>query len=1195
MLDSSRRVIVVLGMHRSGTSVFARGLPVLGVELGDRLMAPDPYNPRGFWEDLDVVGINQRVLATLGRDWRSPTLIDPANWGSAVLDPMVSEAEQLLNSRLERYRTWGFKDPRLCLLLPFWQPIFRRLGLRESYLIALRNPRAVADSLETRDQIFPDLSHLLWLLHLDAALLNTVGKPRVVVDYDEMLLRPRAQLDRIAKELEFAPPVADDPVLHSYEARFLDPKLRHHRHSDDVSPSDSHLTKLALAVFRSLQAVALERPGLGDRDLRAVAEEVKSELEAFAKVLPLAHQLDLRVQARQTELAAAHAQVRATQARVRTLALEVTKLRAELVPARRLAFEETHHLWNSSSWQLLRPMRDLLRGWRGVSKEAEPTPASTSDALRSMIEVRQSLSWELTSPVRVVHRLLSRTMAFGSSRFDRQHRVAADAPKSVEFKSPYAPESSACNELLARGALIRWRNAPPGESKRPQIVFASHEATRTGAPLILLSLVRHFAQSGNYELWVFCDRPGPLLEAFAEHAHVIDGSRHDLFANSPAIDELLAAFGSRRPILAFCNTSVVNRYAVEFKRLGLPVITLIHEIAGRYAESDFREIYATSDRVVFPAEFARNAAHRQAVLPTGKALVIPQGLLDENFAAGDREKARRAVLKELHLPEDSFLVLGCGTIDLRKGIDLFVELAEKITGSSEGDGIHFAWLGSFGELSEWLQSEIGVRGLASRVHLLGERSAPAPFFMAANAFVLPSREDPFPCVVHEAMASETPVIVFAGVGGAPEALEGGCGIAVPFGDIGAMADAVVGLYRDPEAAARMAKLAKQRVLTRYRFEDYYRALTHVAHDELGVPLAGDDLKPGSRAARIRSESEEHDFLLIRNDAAFDRDFYLPPSSPRMTRDDAIRQFMREYATAGSGRKPFSGFNPQTYAEQAMQPRDLETRNPLAHFIEQGKPLGPWLTPLIRASADPPKATRLRTALHVHAFYPELIEELRQCLAGNLSQCDLFLTTSREEDIAHLETILASYDRGKVELCVVPNRGRDIGPFLTQYEWRKTGYDLLGHLHCKKTAHLNAEVGETWRNFLWSNLVGNRLPMMDVIANNFEADQRLGLVFPDDPHVVGWWSNKERAEALAKKMGLTQDLPQAFEFPVGTMFWCRPAALRPLFELGLTWEDYPAEPLPNDGTILHAIERLLPLVALNEGYRVAATYVPGVTR
>ena len=189
------------------------------------------------------------------------------------------------------------------------------------------------------------------------------------------------------------------------------------------------------------------------------------------------------------------------------------------------------------------------------------------------------------------------------------------------------------------------------------------------------------------------------------------------------------------------------------------------------------------------------------------------------------------------------------------------------------------------------------------------------------------------------MAAETPVIAFSGVGGAPEALEGGCGIIVPFGDIAAMAEAVLAFYRDADAAKRMAALAKERVLTRYRFEDYFGAIVRLAHDELGVPLP--EAKSAPAAASTRSQSEKSDFQLVRKDADFDASFYLPPSAPRLSRDQAIEQFMREYATTGAGRKPCSGFNPQSYAEQAMQPRELETRNPLAHFIEQGKPQGPW--------------------------------------------------------------------------------------------------------------------------------------------------------------------------------------------------------------------------------------------------------------
>jgi lipopolysaccharide biosynthesis protein len=79
------------------------------------------------------------------------------------------------------------------------------------------------------------------------------------------------------------------------------------------------------------------------------------------------------------------------------------------------------------------------------------------------------------------------------------------------------------------------------------------------------------------------------------------------------------------------------------------------------------------------------------------------------------------------------------------------------------------------------------------------------------------------------------------------------------------------------------------------------------------------------------------------------------------------------------------------------------------------------------------------------------------------------------------------------------------------------------------------------------------------------------------------------------MGLSVPLRLFFDFPNGTMFWCRPAALKPLLNLRLGWEDYPPEPVPYDGTILHAIERILPFVAENQGYHFATTHTPGVTR
>ena len=119
-------------------------------------------------------------------------------------------------------------------------------------------------------------------------------------------------------------------------------------------------------------------------------------------------------------------------------------------------------------------------------------------------------------------------------------------------------------------------------------------------------------------------------------------------------------------------------------------------------------------------------------------------------------------------------------------------------------------------------------------------------------------------------------------------------------------------------------------------------------------------------------------------------------------------------------------------------------------------------------------------------------------------------------------------------------------------------------------------------------------MMDRILGVMSNTPTIGMVFPDDPNIVGWVKNKPFAKELAERLGIAE-LPENFSFPVGTMFWARVDALRRFWALGLDWEDYPEEPIPRDGTILHALERLLPLGLTPGVNQCAVTHVAGVTR
>ena len=160
------------------------------------------------------------------------------------------------------------------------------------------------------------------------------------------------------------------------------------------------------------------------------------------------------------------------------------------------------------------------------------------------------------------------------------------------------------------------------------------------------------------------------------------------------------------------------------------------------------------------------------------------------------------------------------------------------------------------------------------------------------------------------------------------------------------------------------------------------------------------------------------------------------------------------------------------------------------------------------------------------------------------------------------------------------------------------YEVVGHVHAKRSvfavASADPTLGDRRREFLWQSLVGDKRPMVDVVLECFDRDPELGIVFAEDPTLSDWDDNLELASELATRMKLSEGLPPFFDFPGGTMFWARPRALAPLFALKLSWEDFPEEPVFEDGTILHAVERLLPFVVRQAGYRFLTVRVPGVT-
>lgn len=276
------------------------------------------------------------------------------------------------------------------------------------------------------------------------------------------------------------------------------------------------------------------------------------------------------------------------------------------------------------------------------------------------------------------------------------------------------------------------------------------------------------------------------------------------------------------------------------------------------------------------------------------------------------------------------------------------------------------------------------------------------------------------------------------------------------------------------------------------------------------------------------------------------------------------------------------------------------RDPYADFLSKGRPEGPWSLRVITETDDAAPSTdakTVRAALHIHAYYVDGLSSLLTHLKANQSRPAIFVTVTSEAAKSEAQTLLAGYD-GETTCRILPNSGRYIGPFLTGVARDLVGtYDIVGHVHTKKSLALSDDtIVGNWTRFIHENTLGGEAggAMLDRILNAFAADAQLGVVFPADPHLLNWSRNRDHATQLAEKMGLGS-LPEAFDFPVGTMFWMRSAALQAFVDLQLSWSDYPFEPVAYDGTILHALERLFGVAPVMKGYGAAVTSVRGVTR
>ena len=221
-----RRAILVLGMHRSGTSALTRVLGLCGAALPGRILGPTPANIKGFWEPPEIVAIHDELLAALSSDWDDPSEF-PLDW---LNSPSAAAFKKRLRSTFSDI--FGdqdlvvLKDPRICRFVPLWISILKSLAITPVFVIAVRNPLEVAASLKARDRMPEAKALLLWLRHFLEAERYTRKSTRCFISYEEMLRDWRGTMAKIAIKLKISWPTPFEHAAPDVE-EFLSAELRH--------------------------------------------------------------------------------------------------------------------------------------------------------------------------------------------------------------------------------------------------------------------------------------------------------------------------------------------------------------------------------------------------------------------------------------------------------------------------------------------------------------------------------------------------------------------------------------------------------------------------------------------------------------------------------------------------------------------------------------------------------------------------------------------------------------------------------------------------------------------------------------------------------------------------------------------------------------------------------------------------------
>ncbi|MCX6136429.1 MAG: glycosyltransferase, partial [Ignavibacteriales bacterium] len=300
--------------------------------------------------------------------------------------------------------------------------------------------------------------------------------------------------------------------------------------------------------------------------------------------------------------------------------------------------------------------------------------------------------------------------------------------------------------------------------------------------------------------------------------------------------------------------------------------------------------------------------------------------------------------------------------------------------------------------------------------------------------------------------------------------------------------------------------------------------------------------------------------------------------------DCMRELSRMQESFGAGRDDAS--DPNGHIELSEVPGEQQQDAITKFQMLFEKPFVPGQgqksvpLPSLRSLSILPlqQAQPGKIAVHLHLYYIDMADELLPHFAKMPFMYDLFITVVDGGQVPFVEQKarqLCGPRLMSLHVIDLPNRGRDIGAFLIAMGSWYQQYDYLCHVHSKKSLYSGTE-RKNWCEYLFESLFKDEEHVRRIFGL-FVAAPQVGLIYPTTAEEMPYWchswlSNNQSAYELFSRLKVGVDIHAYVDFPVGSMMWARSEALKPLFDLKLTFEDFPPEPISNDGTLCHAIER-----------------------